>query len=267
MNELDQEKDSPLLNSKNGTLLEKATPTVLIVDDEEQSLSRAKAVFTGTEYRVIICNNAIQAMAILEHEPIDCIVTDILMPVIDGYEMIRTIRAGTSANTAITPKSIPILVLSRKRLREDVAAALEAGADDYILKPIDDQVFLDKVEANIRKGNAKRHIFEHALHGNSIAAEIKIQAKIVAVSEADIIIGLSSEISSQTSIDLKSPLFDEIGIGVPLLRLIYCRKVPSGGAISGQFHFEARYAFMGLPETDSRKIRTWLHRQAIARRK
>ncbi len=259
MNDLEREKESPNTSSKIGSRLEKTTPTILIVDDEPLALNRAKAVFSSSDYRILTCNNAIEAMALLENETIDCIVTDIIMPVIDGYEMIRNIRK--------TNQEVPVLVLSRKRLREDVTAALQAGADDYALKPIDDQVFLDKIEANIRKGEAKRHVFEYVLHGGNLPAEIRVEACVLAISEADITLGLSSPINPQTRIDLTSKIFDEIGIVPPILRLTHCRKVPPGGAVSAQTQYEARYAFMGIAENDSQKIRSWLHRQAIERRK
>jgi hypothetical protein len=126
---------------------------------------------------------------------------------------------------------------------------------------------MDKVEACIRKGDAKRHVFEHVLHGDNYPAQVKVEARVIAISEADITLGLSSPINADTQITLSSKIFDEIGITVPILRLIVCRKLPLGGAVTLQTQYEARYALMGLVENDSRKIRSWLHRQAIERRK
>ncbi|MDR3608002.1 MAG: response regulator [Oligoflexia bacterium] len=247
---------------RNRTRAELSRPTLLVVDDEPAEINRAQSILAGSDYQVITCKNAIEALKILSNRAIDCVVTDIAMPVMDGHEMIRTIRAATSKN-----RSVPILVLSRMRRREDVTAAVQAGADDYILKPIDEQVFLDKIEANIRKGDAKRHIFEHTLYGDSIPAEFKISAKIMAVSEADLTIALPMPATATMNIELASKLFSDIGIAPPLLRLIYSRKIPEGAAISSDLPYEARYSFVGIPENDSRKIRAWLHRQAIERRK
>jgi two-component system response regulator GlrR len=72
------ERDS--VSQKTNKRLEKTLPTILIVDDEPLALNRTKAVFSSSDYRVITCSNAIEAMAVLEKEPIDCIVADIIMP-------------------------------------------------------------------------------------------------------------------------------------------------------------------------------------------
>jgi CheY-like chemotaxis protein len=257
VNELIQDPTS----LQNETLLEKTVPRVLLVDDEPSSLSSAKAAFAGTGYQIITCRSAIEALSILNSQKIDCVITDIVMPVMDGYELVRAIRT-----TSPTP-NVPILMLTRRRLREDVQAAVQAGANDYILKPIDEQVFLDKVEANIKKSSAKRYLFEHALHGDSIPAELKVAARIIAISEADITLGLPSAVNSSSSSELTTRLFNDIGIVAPVLQLLYCQKVAEGARIMPELHYEARYSFMGIPEIDSRKIRAWLHRQALERRK
>jgi CheY-like chemotaxis protein len=246
---------------QNAKPLETTIPKVLIVDDEPASLSSAKAVFAASEYQVLTCRSAIEALSILASQKIDCVITDIVMPVMDGYELVRAIR------TSCPTPQVPILMLTRKRLREDVQAAVQAGANDYILKPIDEQVFLDKVEANIKKNGAKRHIFEHSLYGDSIPAELKFNVRVVAISEADITLGLPTAVTDSTSAELTTRLFNDIGIMTPVLQLLYCQRIAEGARISPELHYEARFTFMGLPENDSRKIRAWLHRQALERRK
>lgn len=258
MNELQKSQNS----EKSPKPGEEYAPKVLIIDDEPAALHQAKTMLARATYDVVTCKSAVEALKVLETQPIDCIITDVVMPVMDGYELARAIRAN--ADHARTP----ILMLTRKRAREDVSAALQAGVDDYILKPIDEQLLLDKIESNIKKGNSKRHIFKHNLHESENGkAELKLSARIMSISEADVTVHTTMMVDERMPLELSSQVFDEMGIRPPILRLLQCRKIETPIAVSIEYPYEARYSFLGVAENDLRKIRAWLHRQALNRRK
>lgn len=81
---------------------------------------------------VVIADNGITALEKLASEQgIDMIIMDIMMPIMDGYEAMRKIRKLEKF------KNIPIIALTAKTLPEDKAKALEAGANDFLTKPVD----------------------------------------------------------------------------------------------------------------------------------
>src|SRR5690606_23563154 len=90
--------------------------------------------------RIQTARNGREALAKLGPE-IDLILMDIMMPEMDGYEAMRTIRSGTNQ------KDIPIIALTAKAMKDDKQKCLEAGANDYLAKPIE----IDKVLSLIRR--------------------------------------------------------------------------------------------------------------------
>ncbi len=77
------------------------------------------------------------AIDVLKHNPdIDLVLMDIMMPVMDGYVAMKTIRNTPGIN------QVPIITLSAKAMKEDYQKAIDSGANDYISKPVDMQKFL-----------------------------------------------------------------------------------------------------------------------------
>jgi DNA-binding response OmpR family regulator len=95
------------------------------------------------KYRVVTATSAKAAAAALENEPVDLALLDIMMPGIDGYTLCRQIRARSL---------LPIIILSSLESDEDVVRGLDAGADDYIIKPYSKAVLLARVRAALRRG-------------------------------------------------------------------------------------------------------------------
>jgi len=77
---------------------------------------------------------------IKENKGIDIVLMDIMMPVMDGYEAMKNIREDE------TIKNIPIIAVTAKAMKEDRNKCLDAGADDYITKPIDSEKLLSMIK-------------------------------------------------------------------------------------------------------------------------
>ncbi len=232
---------------------------LLVVDDEASILGIVKTILTKAQYTVTTCETVAEALKFLHHEPFDCLITDAIMPLATGYDLIKSIREGCSH------KDIPILMLTRKRNRQDVKKALEVGVTDYVLKPIDEHLFLDKVEICLRKGEGKRHIIECTLHGDQSNGALLVACKISAISESYLTCIVSLPIPAELQCEMNAPIFDDIGITPPITKLISCVKAPPQ---TGENHnYIAKFSFVGVPEPELRKIRTWLNREEMRRRK
>ena len=105
---------------------------VLLVDDDMRTAFAVSRLLAERGMRPVKAANGEQALQILEREPdIDLVLMDIMMPVMDGYEAIRRIRAQERF------RRLPILALTAKAMADDRQKCIEAGANDYMAKPLD----------------------------------------------------------------------------------------------------------------------------------
>src|SRR5262245_52560830 len=119
-----------------------AVPLVLSVDDERYNLVLLERMLRDS-CRVISVTNAQAALDTLAQAPFDLILLDIMMPEVDGLQTLQAIRKNP--NTA----EIPVILISALSDGMDVARGLEAGANDYITKPIDFDVTLARVQTQV----------------------------------------------------------------------------------------------------------------------
>jgi CheY-like chemotaxis protein len=105
---------------------------VLLVDDDMRNIFSLSSVLTDKNMVIVEAENGREALARLEEHPdVDLVLMDIMMPEMDGYETIRAIRSDSRF------KRLSIIAMTAKALKGDQEKCLEAGASDYIAKPID----------------------------------------------------------------------------------------------------------------------------------
>ena len=117
---------------------------ILVVEDELDIRKNIVEILEYDNYQVIEAENGKKALSILEKEDVDLIITDVMMPVLDGVQFFEKTR-----NELL--KDVPFIFLTAKGSREDVRNGMNKGADDYIVKPFDAQELLDSVSARIIK--------------------------------------------------------------------------------------------------------------------
>lgn len=116
---------------------------ILIVEDDETSYMLLRALLAPLNYKLIYAGNGKEAIQTFRDNPeTDLILMDLKMPVMDGYEATRQIRAFD--------KDIPIIAQTAYALSGDNKKALEAGCDDYVVKPIRKEELLKKIETHIK---------------------------------------------------------------------------------------------------------------------
>ncbi|MFA6276268.1 MAG: response regulator [Pedobacter sp.] len=125
------------------TTLEKALKekVILITDDDMRNIFALSSALHSYDIKIIIANNGIEALQKLEKHPeINLVLMDIMMPEMDGYEAMRKIRAQKKLT------NLPIIALTAKAMKYDREKCIEAGANDYVSKPVD----VDKLLSMLR---------------------------------------------------------------------------------------------------------------------
>lgn len=125
---------------------------VMVVEDDTNTRKLMQAVLTQYGYEPVPACDGIEALSILDKKHIDLIMLDVMMPRMDGFTLSRELRAA--GNT------IPILMVTAKELPSDKKQGFQAGTDDYMVKPVDEEEMVLRIAALLRRS---RIADEHTL--------------------------------------------------------------------------------------------------------
>jgi adenylate cyclase len=117
---------------------------ILVVDDVADNVEILRMRLTSLGYEVVVAEDGEQALAQVRETLPDLILLDIMMPKIDGLEVVRRLKADASL------PFIPVILVTAKSSQKDVIAGLDAGGDDYLIKPIDHGSLVARVRAMLR---------------------------------------------------------------------------------------------------------------------
>ncbi|MCS7178078.1 MAG: response regulator [Anaerolineae bacterium] len=134
---------------------------ILIVEDDLESLKLIGLMLQNRGYQIIAAQNGPQALSKAVNESPDLVLLDVMMPGMDGYEVARRLRAD--ARTA----SLPIIMLTARGQVTDKVAGFEAGADEYLVKPVHPAELVTRIEALLAR-SARLGPPVHVPRGKSI---------------------------------------------------------------------------------------------------
>lgn len=118
---------------------------LLIVEDDDSLLNLYRIVLEKQGYETLLAHHGEEAWKIMEKERVDLIITDILMPVMDGYQFVRSVRD-------IYPE-MPILMITAKDDFASKSTGFTLGTDDYMTKPVDMEEMVLRIRALLRRSN------------------------------------------------------------------------------------------------------------------
>jgi signal transduction histidine kinase len=127
-------------------------PLIMVVEDDFALLEGIRELLELTNYQVVPASNGVEALELLNRCRPDLIVSDIMMPEMDGYEFHSKVRERVELLT------IPFIFLTARGEKVDIRRGKSMGADDYITKPFDDEDLLVAIEAKLTRWQSLREI-------------------------------------------------------------------------------------------------------------
>ncbi len=174
-------------------------PRLLLVDDIEDNRLVLLRRFVKRGFQIVEAESGIKALEMIERERIDAVLLDIMMPQMDGIEVLKIIRARYS------PDQLPVIMVTGKSFSEDIAGALEQGANDYVTKPVDFPVVFARVQSQLARVSAQKALQEanailietnHRL-ANEIAGRERSDAQIHHMTHYDALTGVGNRVLLQ----------------------------------------------------------------------
>lgn len=133
---------------------------ILVVDDDPSVTSLLKRSLSYDGFVVDTANSGQDGLIIARDRPPDLAILDVMMPGLDGLEVLRRLRAGDA--------KLPVLLLTARDAPSDQVQGLETGADDYVTKPFSVEVLTARVRAHLRRQNSDQpeimHFADLVLH-------------------------------------------------------------------------------------------------------
>ncbi|MBD2078868.1 response regulator [Leptolyngbya sp. FACHB-17] len=119
---------------------------ILVIEDDRLTAETLATILTAHHYAIEVATTGKAGLALLNSFEYDLLILDIGLPDLDGIEVCRRIRS--------IPAQLPILLLTAYQGYHDRALGLDAGADDYLVKPFDEEELMARIRALLRRGNA-----------------------------------------------------------------------------------------------------------------
>jgi signal transduction histidine kinase/DNA-binding response OmpR family regulator len=134
----------------------------LLLADDNADMRDYLTRLLGAQYHVQVVANGRQALAAIQAEPPDLVLSDVMMPELDGFGLVQALRADP--RTA----SIPILLLSARAGEEAMVEGLASGADDYLIKPFSARELLARVAAHLARARLRQEVQRNAAEREAV---------------------------------------------------------------------------------------------------
>ena len=176
---------------------------ILVVEDDKNVRRLMETVLTRYGYEPISAKDGYEALEVLDRKHVDLIVLDVMMPRMDGYEFTNTLRTSGC--------NIPILMVTARETQNDKKRGFIVGADDYMVKPVDEEEMILRIAALLRRskiaGERKLTVGKTTLFYDGFA--VKMDDKMMELPQKEFLL-LFKLLSYPGKIFTRRQLMDEI---------------------------------------------------------
>lgn len=222
---------------------------ILIVDDDPDVLRIVEKVLKSSGHNVYTAPDAIRAMDYLNTSMFDVLISDANMPHFSGFELVRNLKNNKKFNR------MAIAMLTGLREKKDIDKAIRSGVDDYIVKPIDPMVLLQKVDQLLAKKPPMEKVeFLFPEQSTLAKAHMTVPIHLCEISETGISFKSHFEVPEAFVLEIAGEIFNRMQILAPPMKVISCKKLV-------EFEYMIQVAFTLSNDTFQQKIRAWIHAQ------
>jgi DNA-binding response OmpR family regulator len=227
------------------------TSRIVIVDDDTTILKYCAMTLRPLGHQVMIFPETYGALVFLQLQPVDLLIVDLVMPDLDGFEFLKTLKKIETFRGSI-------LMLTGNRSSEDVKKALSLGVKEYLVKPFDKDVFTKKIESILppKKELQNKPTVKMA---RTIMASLNrsLAIHLLSINENGIMVRSNQFLPLLGQITLDTELFEQIGIAQPFF------KVSDGAMIdpASENPFETFLEFDQIDPDSLSKIKAWIARK------
>ena len=154
--------------------------TILVVDDDNELTELLDEFLSEHKLKTKVFHNPMKALDYLQTSIPDLILLDIMMPEMDGFQLLRKIRETLD---------VPVIMLTAKGEVSDKVVGLELGADDYLAKPFEPRELLARIQSILRRVNSKNSMVDilnfESLDINKIKEEVILDGKTISLSTSE----------------------------------------------------------------------------------
>jgi len=146
---------------------------ILLIEDDVELARFLAWQLEQNNYQALVAHSGPEGLALLQAQRPDLILLDLMLPGMDGWEVLRAIRATSE---------IPVIIISALGAESDIVRGLEAGADDYLTKPFGPRQLLARVQAVLRRyeSTTARGVYDNGrLYVNLITQEVRVDGRPV----------------------------------------------------------------------------------------
>ncbi|MBD2451447.1 response regulator [Nostoc sp. FACHB-152] len=186
---------------------------ILVIEDEIQICSNIQEILSLSDYITVAANNGLEGLKLAKSEKPDLICCDVMMPGLDGYEVLKALRQDP------VTESIPLILLTAKVERGDLRQGMELGADDYLTKPFTPEELLKAIEmrlARIAKPTLIKQKYEQERQHNAKLKQ-EMQVNLQKLQDSQQLADMRNEVLEKLLQDLGNPL-SNINMAVHMLK-------------------------------------------------
>jgi DNA-binding response OmpR family regulator len=137
--------------------------TILFVDDDLDLQQAVGLTLEGAGFEVVFSDNGLHALELWRTKSLDFIILDVIMPSMNGLNVCRIIRQSSD---------VPVLLMTGRGREEDVVAGIEAGADDYVIKPFRPRELVARIQAILRRVSLNPQMNRRQLAFNNLTLDL-----------------------------------------------------------------------------------------------
>ncbi len=153
--------------TKNDKEREK-TPTVLVVDDNQQNLELLQAYLEDVDCQAVPARDGLEALEIIAKDPPDLILLDVMMPKMSGFEVCKRIKNDPKTS------DIPVIMVTALNEFGDIERAIDSGTDDFLSKPVNKLELLTRIKTMLKL----KHLSDKLERTLAYLSEIEKQAQM-----------------------------------------------------------------------------------------